>query len=698
MRLRLATKILLLTLAIALGLAGGVAYFVSRDVRRVEVGRARARIHELVQDYVNSVQSLHERVESIVRLVMEEPVNRSQLEQIGGTTPEAQTARVQLGDEVFGWVVQRELSQRDFGAPKFHVLLDLDGTPLLRTALRPRAEAGPRERPYETDPVLQPALDGAQIEWPVGQVAQDASRTAVRTYVRIAGKLYLAMGVPLRSGLDPQEPPSHVYFIGYEVDQAWTRLLVRSSGLESHGEVAANAAPISLQAAFFMDGKVIASYSHGSSGQGLEQALTAVIAKIDEHDAERQIEFDANGEHFIGEAITFHAAPSAHGALAVASSLDQQLKALHELQRTIAIVTGVVLLLAVVAFQFVSQLIARPVRRLVAGSERIARGELGTAVVLNRRDELGDLATSFNMMAEGLRQRERIKDTFGKFVDPRVAEKLWSTGLGKGRAAGERLVQSILFTDLEGFTSATEKLSGDDVVALLNDYLADGAEAVQSTLGIVDKFVGDAVVAFWGPQIVEDYAARACRTALRYVRQASRHRERCEALGIAPLRVRAGISTGEVVVGIIGSPDKWNYTVIGDAANLGSRLEGLNKVYGTSVLACSRTAAQTGESVIARRIDRVRVVGRAEAVDVYEILAERAEDDAEVIKTAESRRAAYDTAWRTYADRNWDAAANAFAALAESGDKAATVLAARCRRFAAQQPEGWDGVWNLESK
>src|SRR5205814_7811830 len=135
------------------------------------------------------------------------------------------------------------------------------------------------------------------------------------------------------------------------------------------------------------------------------------------------LEFDANGERFVGEATIFAPAHNVRGALAVASSLSEALAPLRRLQRTIVVVTVAVMLLAVIAFRFVSELVARPVRQLVAGTQRVAKGDFSAAITSRRRDELGELAMSFNVMAEGLQQRDRIKDAVGKVLDPRVVER-----------------------------------------------------------------------------------------------------------------------------------------------------------------------------------------------------------------------------------------------------------------------------------
>jgi adenylate cyclase len=166
---------------------------------------------------------------------------------------------------------------------------------------------------------------------------------------------------------------------------------------------------------------------------------------------------------------------------------------------------------------------------------------------------------------------------------------------------------------------------------------------------------------------------------------------------VPPLRVRVGVATGELLVGLIGSSNKFDYTVLGDTANLGARLEGLNKLYGTSVLVTARTAREAGGAVVARRIDAVRVVGRLEPVELYEVLGEAGEADGVLPLRCEG----YAEAAARYARRDWAGAAERFARVCREwpDDGAARAMAERCKWFGANEPAGdWDGVWVATSK
>jgi adenylate cyclase len=201
------------------------------------------------------------------------------------------------------------------------------------------------------------------------------------------------------------------------------------------------------------------------------------------------------------------------------------------------------------------------------------------------------------------------------------------------------------------------------------------------------------VVAFWGPPLEEQHAAAACRAALGFVRRAAAHDQLCRELSVPPLRVRVGVATGELLVGNIGSKSKYSYTVMGDVANLASRLEGVNKLYGTQILVSTRTAAEAAlQGIVSRKIDTVRVVGRREPVEMYEVLGQTIAADGELAR----RRDAFARALAMYSKRQWEEARVAFERIDEPP---AVALAGRCAVFQEQDPGStWDGVWNLDRK
>src|SRR6187401_2571686 len=220
-------------------------------------------------------------------------------------------------------------------------------------------------------------------------------------------------------------------------------------------------------------------------------------------------------------------------------------------------------------------------RRIVASARAIASGTNSAPVVILTRDEVGELARSFNSMVEELRSRERIKDTFGKFVDPRLINQL----IGSGADQAERRTLTIFFSDIADFSGISEQLTASAVVNLLNSYFGTVAEVIHAHHGFIDKYIGDAVMAFWiSPFSAGDtHASDACLAALAQQEAIVALRAKLpEITGMRrnppKLMIRMGIATGEAVVGTVGAASSRSYTVMGDTVNLASRIEGINKV------------------------------------------------------------------------------------------------------------------------
>jgi adenylate cyclase len=229
----------------------------------------------------------------------------------------------------------------------------------------------------------------------------------------------------------------------------------------------------------------------------------------------------------------------------------------------------------------------------------------------------------------------------------------------------------------------------DELTLLITEYLEAVSGVIRAEGGTVDKFIGDAVMAFWGaPAECPDHASSACRAALAVVRTLDELASSWEARGLPRLSIRIGINSGQVVVGNVGSSERLNYTVLGDAVNLASRLEALGKRYGATALIGEATARQVEAHMVLRPLDYVAVAGKKEPVLVHELVGLRGEISEERLADCER----YREALALYRRREFTAAADLFADLADAGDAAAKQLLKRCRRFAEEPPpEGWDG-------
>lgn len=293
----------------------------------------------------------------------------------------------------------------------------------------------------------------------------------------------------------------------------------------------------------------------------------------------------------------------------------------------------------------------------------------------------------------------RIRRTFERFVSEAVVEEMLAhperVALG-----GERRELTVLFSDIRGFTSISERITSEELVQVLNQYFTPMTRLVLAEGGTLDKYMGDALMAFFGAPVEQpDHAARACRAALRMTEKLAELNVGWRAEGKLPeggaLGVGIGLNSGEMSVGNMGSEDVFDYTVIGDNVNLGSRIEGLNKMYAAQILVSGATAEAAGaEGFLFRELDRVRVKGKQEPVALHELMAER---PAPSELTERARR--FGDALAAYRERRFDDAAEGFEALADEGDGPAGVMAERARRLAAEGVgEGWEPVETLTSK
>jgi adenylate cyclase len=374
----------------------------------------------------------------------------------------------------------------------------------------------------------------------------------------------------------------------------------------------------------------------------------------------------------------------------------------HRVTLIAAFLTLLAAILGLVFSLMVSAGVTRPVRRLLEGAQAVEAGNLSGKVPITSKDEIGRLTTAFNQMVEQLRLKERIRETFGKYVDPRIVEGLIDRPVLA--AEGERRVMTVLFCDLRGFTSTSEGMTPQGLVKVMNRYFSTMSAPIREHEGIIDKYIGDAIMAYWGPPFT-DHASQtrlACLAALKMLELVPQLRtELPELLGVRNLPtsfdLRIGIATGEVLVGSIGSELMMNYTVMGDTVNLASRLEGANKEYGGRVLVSEATIAGASDAVEAREIDRVAVLGQNRPQSIFEIMGRKGE----LTPAQLELRDRFAQGLACYRSRRWDESLRAFqAALAGVPDDGPSItFTSRLNKLAANPPqEGWDGSWRLTEK
>ncbi len=306
------------------------------------------------------------------------------------------------------------------------------------------------------------------------------------------------------------------------------------------------------------------------------------------------------------------------------------------------------------------------------------------------------IVSSVKFMSEES-QKRYIKEVFSKYMAPRVVEELIKDP-GKLQLGGELRNISIFFSDVAGFSSISEKLTPQELVALLNEYLSEMTDIILKYEGTVDKYEGDAIIAFFGaPLAFEDHPERVCLAAIDMKRRLAELREEWRKKGTFELKVRMGINTGEAVVGNMGSRQRMDYTMMGDAVNLASRLEGANKYYGTYTMISETTYERVKDVVEARELDLIRVVGKEQPIKVYELFGKKGTLPDYMYEMLKK----YNEGLQLFRDRQWEEAQSAFKAGLRivPDDGPCKTYIERCKEFAKNPPpKKWDGVYRLKTK
>jgi adenylate cyclase len=302
----------------------------------------------------------------------------------------------------------------------------------------------------------------------------------------------------------------------------------------------------------------------------------------------------------------------------VQDSYDRALGPLAALARRVGVIGAGALLGALLVGGVIAAGIAAPVQALVTAMRRVLTGDFSQHLRVRREDEIGFLAGAFNEMVVGLAERERIKETFGRFVSRDVAAAVLS---GQLPLDGERREVTILFQDVRGFTTIAEHTDPPRLVRIVNRLFTEMVAAVEAQGGVIRQFTGDGVMALFGAPVVhDDDPARAVRAALDMLARVPALNARLEAERLPALRIGVGIATGDVIVGRMGPDARSEYNVVGDAANLASRVEGLNKELDTALLVSAATAAHLGPEFELGRRAVLPVKGKELPVEVVEVL------------------------------------------------------------------------------
>ena len=299
------------------------------------------------------------------------------------------------------------------------------------------------------------------------------------------------------------------------------------------------------------------------------------------------------------------------------------------------------------------------------------------------------------------KEKRRVRSEFGQFLSPEVVRRL---------LVNPRLVEpkkteiTVMFSDIRGFTTISEKLDPQELALFLNQYLSDMTSLVFDHQGTLDKYIGDAVMAFWGAPFEEPgHAAKACNTALKMMERVREMQKKWEAEGKPHLDIGIGLNTGMASVGRMGSALRRAYTALGDAVNLSSRLEGLNKDYGTHIIVNESTYGEAkNHGFVFRELDLIRVKGKLQPVTIYELVGRTNENSLYgAPDEVRSRLELFERARALYCQRKWQAAQNGFQTILDEwpGDGPSRTYWKRCQEYLFEEPpSGWDGVFTMTHK
>lgn len=332
--------------------------------------------------------------------------------------------------------------------------------------------------------------------------------------------------------------------------------------------------------------------------------------------------FESEGHEYLG---SFRILKNGFGVISLVPA-DRAFEAVFRVQRQNILIVVMILTVAFIIVYLFSRTLTLPIVELLHAARRIEQGDYAVQIRPSTRDEIGSLTVAFMQMVHGLRERQKIKEEFGKFVNPEIAERAIQGSL---RLGGEKKHCTVLFTDIRGFTQFSESRQPEEVVDFLNRYFTAMVDSVTVTDGVVDKFIGDAIMAHWGALLPQkDEAKRAVNSAL-LMRQSLIDLNHSFALeGIPHINFGLGINTGPVIAGQVGSEKRLEFTVIGDAVNLASRIEYLNKEFGTDILISESTRRILGDDYHLVAMPPVPIRGKAEPQLTYAVLGRKNDSEA----------------------------------------------------------------------
>lgn len=348
--------------------------------------------------------------------------------------------------------------------------------------------------------------------------------------------------------------------------------------------------------------------------------------------------------------------------------------------------TIICLFIAIIAVRYLSQRIAKPIVQLTKEAKAIAQLEVNKPIIVN------SFIKEVCYLNEALLAMYRSLISFQRYVPKSLVKKLIHCGQ-VATVGGESRDLTILFSDIQGFTHLAETLPPEKLMQFLSEYFETMTDVVIQNKGTLDKYIGDAIMAFWNAPILDQqHVIHACQTALHMVKRLSQLNHNWKNRNLPVLSIRIGIHSGTAIVGNVGSEERLSYTSIGDAVNLASRLETLNKLYGTTILVSDVIYNMAKESFAFRFVDVVSVRGREQSTHLYELVSSENTDE------FESYQVLFNAAFSKYQEGQWQDALSMFMVVSERypNDKVALCFIDRCAHLIQEPPKQWEGIWKME--
>ncbi len=389
------------------------------------------------------------------------------------------------------------------------------------------------------------------------------------------------------------------------------------------------------------------------------------------------------------------------GVITIVSE-DKAFEAVYNIQKRNLYIMGIGLCGALIFVFFFSKTITKPILQLLTATLEIAKGNFKIGIKPSTKDEVGLLTEYFIEMGQGLEEREKVKNILGSMIDPVVVQEAM-VDLAALKRGSETLITAF-FSDVASFSTISEQLKSADLAALLNEYLSAMTLILKQHEGVLDKYIGDAIVGiFSAPVPVSDHQLKAARASVEMVEKLADLRSywtnnNLYSKEAQSMDARIGLNSGLAKVGFMGTDALASYTMMGDTVNLAARLEAAGKDYGVNVLITDSIQSNVKEEMVTRYLDLVRVKGKNEPVRIHELIGYRSRTNQNVLESA----ALYEEGFAAYLNRDWNKAISFFTDSEKAKgvkDKASHILIERCESYKQSSPgANWDGVFTRTHK